>query len=493
MELKLLIKNTSYLVTTKIVKFLIGIVRAKLTAVFLGTTGTGIIAQLTSVVQQMSSFTLMSVNDGLVKQIAENKDKEDFKNKLAYLLKSYIAIITGLTLICLVLLFVFSEEITVYVLGNIKYHDYFIIGLISFPILIVNSISFALLKGHKEIKYIARSELLVIVIDFILFVPLIYFWGITGAVVFVPLSLLTILIVNNYYARTKVLKRYAVYTRDVFSAVISTRAVKELFVFAGVGLTAGIALIVSEIACRAVVVKELGIDKIGIYGPLIAWANLFTGFIMPSLRTYLYPRFSETKSDAEVSGILNDVLRLVSFLMIPALFLSIPIRYKIIPIFYSNDFISAGDYLPWHFLGNLFYFWMYALRTPLSPTGRIKTHGIIVIVMSLLDFGVVYFFVPLLGLYGWMLKFIISPILFFALILVYLRKLMDFKIETRNKYIMLYVLVGALLIIGIDEFIISDYKFNLLIGMLLTGLSFWLLSATERKIIINKFRSMMTS
>ncbi len=491
MELKILIKNTSYLVTTKIVNFFIGVVRTKLIAIFLGTLGAGIIAQLTSIVQQMSIFTLMSVNEGLVKQIAENKDKESFRSELAYLLKSYIAIITLLTVICLIFLFVFSEEITIYVFGDLKYQNYFIIGLISFPVLIINSISFALLKGHKEIKYIAQSELIVVVIDFILFVPLIYFWGITGAVIFVPLSLVTILIVNNYFARTKVLSKYILNYKDVFSATINRKAIKELFVFAGVGLTAGVSLIISEIACRAIVVTKLGIDQIGIYSPLIAWAGLFTGFIMPSLSTYLYPRFSEAKSDAEVSGVLNDVLRFVSFLMVPVLFLSIPIRYKIIPIFYSNEFISAGDYLPWHFIGILLFLWMYALRAVLTPTGRIKTHGIIVIIMSLLDFGVVYFCVPLFGLYGWMLKYIASPVLFFVIILVYLRKLMGFKIEKRNKYIMYYVLFGSLLLIVFDKFVFNDYKLNLLIGMVLTGLSFWLLSDTERKIIINKFRSVM--
>lgn len=488
MELKLLVKNISYLVTTKIVKFLIDVVRAKLIAVFLGTLGAGIIAQLTNIVQQMSSFTLMSVNDGLVKQIAENKDKEGFRSKLAYLLKSYIAIIALLTAICIIFLFIFSEEITIYVFGDLKYHNYFIIGLISFPVLIINSISFALLKGQKEIKYIARSELIVVVVDFILFVPLIYFYGITGAVIFVPLSLLPILIVNHYYARTKVLNRYALHLKDVFSAAINRKAIKELFIFAGVGVTAGVSLIVSEIACRAVVVTKLGVDQIGLYSPLIAWAGLFTGFIMPSLSTYLYPRFSEAKSDAEVSGVLNDVLRLVSFVMVPVLFLSIPIRYKIIPIFYSNAFISAGDYLPWHFIGILFYLWMFALRSTLTPTGRIKTHGIIVILISILDFGIVYYFVPSLGLYGWMLKFIVSPVLFFAIILVYLRKLMGFKIETRNKYIMTYVLLGSLLIIGLDECTIIHYKLNLIIGILLIVLSFVLLSETEQKIIINKFK-----
>ena len=489
MELKILVKNTSYLVSTKIVTFLVGIIRSKLVAVFLGTVGAGIIGQLLNIVQQMSSFTLMGVNDGLVKQIAENRDRKDFVNKLAYLLKSYIAIIASFATVCLIFLFLFSKEITIYVFGDLKYFNYYIIGLISFPVLIINSISFALLKSHKEIKYIARSEVIVVVCNFIFFVPLIYLWGIKGAVIFVPLSLITILIVNNYYARVKVLKRYSLLTKDIFSASINKKAIKELFVFAGVGLTAGVSVIVSEIACRSIVVTKLGIDQIGIYSPLIAWAGLFTGFILPSVSTYLYPRFSEAKSNEEVSGVLNDVLRLVSFLMIPVLFLSIPIRYQIIPLFYSKEFISAGIYLPWHFIGILFNLWMYPLALVLTPTGRIKTYGVLVFIMSILNFAVVYYFVPLYGLYGWMLKFLISPILFFVFYFYYLRKEINFRIENRNKYIMIYTLVISLLIIAIEKYLKSDYKINLLIGVFFTGISFRFLSNSERNLLVSKLKT----
>ena len=216
---------------------------------------------------------------------------------------------------------------------------------------------------------------------------------------------------------------------------------------------------------------------------------MFTGFILPSVSTYLYPRFSEAKSDEEVSGVLNDVLRLVSFLMIPVLFLSIPIRYQIILLFYSKEFISAGIYLPWHFIGILFYLWMFALRAVLTPTGRIKTHGVTMVVMSLLDFGIVYFLVPCFGLYGWMLKFIVSPVLFFIFFYFYIRKLINFRIEKRNKYIMIYLLVISLLIIAVDNYLISDYRINLLIGVFLTGISFWFLSSSERNFLINKLKT----
>ena len=86
MELKLLIKNTSYLVFSRIIKFLVGVLRAKLIAIFLGVVGAGIISQLTMITNRMSQFTLLGMNDGLVKQIAESRSEILFKNKLAVLL-----------------------------------------------------------------------------------------------------------------------------------------------------------------------------------------------------------------------------------------------------------------------------------------------------------------------------------------------------------------------------------------------------------------------
>ena len=65
MEFKTLLKNTSFLAGTRMVQFLTGLVRTKLIAVFLGTIGTGLVAQLTFVTQKMSQFTLLSMSEAV--------------------------------------------------------------------------------------------------------------------------------------------------------------------------------------------------------------------------------------------------------------------------------------------------------------------------------------------------------------------------------------------------------------------------------------------
>src|SRR4030043_484254 len=94
MELRKIIKSTSYLISSKIVQFLIGIVKAKIGAVYLGTTGIGIYTQVNNLTSMISQLTLLSMNDGLVKQIAQNREKKNFKDILSGLIKSYAILIT---------------------------------------------------------------------------------------------------------------------------------------------------------------------------------------------------------------------------------------------------------------------------------------------------------------------------------------------------------------------------------------------------------------
>jgi O-antigen/teichoic acid export membrane protein len=487
MELKILFKNTVYLVATRVVKFAVGFIRAKMVAIFLGTLGAGIIVQLDQLTQALTQFSMLCMNDGLVKEIAESdKDESGFKQKLAGLIKSYIIMVTLILVLVFAISLYFSRAITVYFLGDIKYYGYFIIGLVSFPVLVINSISFAILKSFKQIKYIARSELIVLIINILIFIPMIYFWGLTGAVIYIILSLFILFIVNQYYAQKIVLSVIKISLKDIIKAKISRKAINELFVFAGYGLTAGMAATLAEIVTRSIVVTKLGINQIGIYSPVIIWSSLFTGFILPSIGTYLYPRYCECKSDIELTGVINDSLRFVTLLMIPILLISIPIRYQIITIFYSKDFTTAGNYLPWHFLGTLFFLWMYVLLQAMKPTGRIRTEGIVTILGCVLDLAIVYYLVSKIGLYGFMLKFLVSPIIIFVYYIYYWKKQIHFKLEIRNLLIMGYAVLSTIFLILIEQFAISNFKINFVIGALFMGVAFLILDKTEQNYIIKK-------
>jgi O-antigen/teichoic acid export membrane protein len=481
MELKKIVKSTSFLVISKTIQFTVGIIRSKLAAIYIGTIGVGVFSQVSYLVTMISNLSLLSMNDGLVKQIAEKKDSEGFKEQLKGLIKSYSILIVLASSIAIIICIIFSKQLTIFFIGDEKYLLYYLFGITCIPITIANSLSFALLKSYKATKYISRSNITSSIITLLFFVPLIYLFKTTGAVISVAINFLVLLIVNNLQVRIHILSQIGMKFKEVFKSKIDKKYTKDLLYFAFYGATTGLLLLVSESICRSMVVNKLGIEKFGIYSPITAWSNLLSGFILPSLSTYLYPRFSECKTNAEISDILNDSLRLVSFLMAPFLFIAIPYRLIIIPIFYSREFIEAGNFLPYHFIGMLFYMWWYALALVLTPTGRIRTYSIFIFFMALTNLITVYLFVPKFGLYGWMLKFIISPIVFYCLFFSYLRKEITFTINNSNLFIMIYLLISSFILILIDS---SKLKYFL--PILFIGLCYFFLTRNEKQYLIKK-------
>ena len=142
MEFKTLLKNTSFLAGTRMVPFLTGLIRTKLIAHFLGALGTGLISQLTFLTQKMSQFTLLSMSEAVVKQITESKNSPKSIQLINSAYKAYFLLVGFFMLLSCILLYFFSEYLTIYVFGDISYISYFYIGLFSFPILILDSIPF---------------------------------------------------------------------------------------------------------------------------------------------------------------------------------------------------------------------------------------------------------------------------------------------------------------------------------------------------------------
>jgi O-antigen/teichoic acid export membrane protein len=492
MEFKVLVKNTSYLITTRVFSFLSGIIRSKLIAVLVGVVGAGIISQIQVISQKVSELTLLSMNDGLVKEISETKGDHDFREKLLVLLKSYIFLISIFSVIAIVLLLLFSNKLTFYFFGNNSYRGYYLVGIISFPILIINSISFSLLKGFKDIKNIARSEMISLLVNLLFFLPLIYYLKIMGGIIYIIISFISIFVMNRFYARKTILKKNNISGTEILKSKINPIVLKKLFVFVGFGLTAGMSGILVEIISRIFIVNKLGIESIGIYSPIIAWSSIFTGLILPSIYTYLFPRLSEIKDDKIIVGILNDTLRLVTLLMLPVLFISISIRFEIIPLFYSKAFISSGNYLPGHFLGLLFFLWMNTMAMAFTPTGRIKIYTLFVLLINIVDLLVVVIAVPKFGLYGWMLKFIISPILFYFVYLLYYRKKIAFKLARKNNILMLYTLAGFITIYLIDFSFKFTIIWRLIISLVLTCSTIILITKEERKFLKEKINLVWT-
>ena len=445
MEKKTIAKSLILLSTPKVLKFIFGIIRAKFVAVFLGTAGAGIMDQLLNILKNISVFTSAGLPDGMVVQIASANANNAAKSEISNIIKTFAFTVGVITIIVYGLGFLFSLELTQYVFGGIEYHNYFIIGFSALPIMILSSSSFAIIKAYKRFKSLMFAELIIIGANFVSFIFLIYFYKLTGAVIYVTLSFLTTFFVYYYIAQKKILKKVGINIMDIVKAKFVVQRFKVLLTFTGAILTAGVYEIFVDVTTRSFVVNSIGVDKIGIYSPIVLWAGLFTGFILPSLYIYLFPRISEAKSNKEITSLVNDVFRLMTFAVLPFVLIGITSRNYIIPLFYSSEFQEAGIYLPFHFVGIFFVIYNYCFAQIFAPTGRIKFIVLFSILHNTLTLALVYYLVPNYGLWGWCARFFITPIFISTIYYIFWYKTIKFRFLKENWILLIFVIIISFL------------------------------------------------
>lgn len=487
MELKILAKNTMMLASPKVLKFAIGILRSKFIAVFLGTAGAGIIDQLHYTISQIRNISLSSLPDGMVKMIAEQNGKGLDIQKISGIIKTYILMVIPLTIIMTGLGYFFADEITMYVFGNIEYKIYFQIGFIAFPVTILTTTARAPLKAFKEVKSFAIAEMIVILLNLIIFLPLIYFFKIPGGVVYVTLSFVTAFFVTYSLMRKNVMKKYGFKFSDIREAVFSKDYFKQLMAFMGVGVIGGTYFIFTEISTRSIVVNELGIDKLGLYSPITSWARLFVGFILPSVYTYLYPRLSESKTDEEINGVINGVIRLITFVALPFIIVGISIRDWIIPFFYSMEFSEATVYLPYHFSTLAFFIWSSILSQLFYATGRLKSFLFFGLILNSISLFLVYYLVPKVGLYGYLAKFTVVPVLMMITYFVFWKLEIGLKLKRENMIIMAYAVLCSIVLLVLKDTVI----YLQVAGVILILTMILLLKTDERQFIVKKIKGIL--
>lgn len=485
MEIKKLAVNASLLASTRFFEFFAGLIRIKLSSILLGVKGVGVVEQLTFFAQQSATFSLMSLSEGFVKQISEGKGKGDIHKLLCTTLKCYLSLISLLTCLVVVLLVIMATFLTPYIFGDLQYLNVYYAAVLCLPMLIINSIPFAILKAFKSIKEIAKARVFIVIINLSILIPLIFFWRLDGAVVYVIISYIITFGVNFYFAKKCYLNEYNISFDKIMSAKLSKDYIRELLVFSGFGVSVGLFAIVSEFVIRSAVVESLGVESIGLYSPVIMWASMLTGIVLPSFSTYLYPRFCELESSSEITSLINDGLRLGTFALIPFVFLAIPTKFLFISLFYSSEFIESAKFLPYHFFGLLFYVWWYVFSQSLTPTGRIKQHGIMLFCFYVLNMLIVMLLIDTLGLYAYTAKFLIGPVCIFCLYYVYCKYSMSFSFSYQNIVLMLYALFCTITIIFIDLF--SPYpEINYCLSPLLVICTYFFLNKKEKSFLISR-------
>lgn len=482
MALKELTKNTFILSLPKVISFFLKLVRAKLNAIYLGTVGVGIVNQLNEVTGNLGRFSTLSMNVGAKKLIIEYNKNDNKRAEipkvnglfgLASLILVAIFFITGLF---------FLEELSNYFLSN-QPKGLFLAAFLVFPLITLRTVPQTTLTALMEFKTLAKTEVAVTVTSFLVYIPLIIFFGIQGAVANIVITNILFFAGFSYFTFYKLAKKRGHRLISFKNLRIDKSSIKEFVTISSVNTLLGIYATFCELSIRGILASNLGMDKIGIYAPIIAWSGFFSSFFVPALVQYIFPKYGSCETNEELISVANDGFRMVSFVILPFVLIMIAFNDLLIPIFYSKDFSGASLYLPVHFIGIFFWTWMRVLKQIMIPTGRIKQLVPFAFAESSLYLLVVFIFVDNIGLWSWTLRFSLIPLLLFAAYFIYLSKAIKFRIFTRNAFLMLYGLTASGLVYYITMNFVEKYLFRGAIVVSLIFILYFFMRKSEKELL----------
>jgi antigen flippase len=112
-------------------------------------------------------------------------------------------------------------------------------------------------------------------------------------------------------------------------------------------LAAGVAL-----AIRSIIVRDLGLDANGIYQAAWGMSGMFAGFILGAMGADFYPRLTAVADDnTAVNRLVNEQTEIGILLALPGIMATLTFAPWMMRIFYTDEFITGGELLPWFVLG----------------------------------------------------------------------------------------------------------------------------------------------
>ena len=341
-------KATSLFGGVQVFNIIITIVRSKFIAILLGPVGMGIAGLLTTTTGLIGGLTNFGLGISAVKNVAAaHHTGDNTKISVVVGVIRRLVWITGfLGAIATIILSPWLSQIT---FGNHKYTLAFIWISVT---LLLNQISTGqnvILRGTRQLKYMAQASLLGSIFGLIISVPIYYFFGIDGIVPAIIITSVASLMLTWYFSSKVKIDR--------------TKITRETIVNEGKGmLTMGFMLSISGLIpmgtsylIRIFISNTGGVDQVGLFSAGFAMINTYVGMIFTAMSVDYYPRLAGVAHDnKKCSELINQQGEIAILILAPILTVFIVFIQYVIILLYSNRFVAVNNMIQWAALGMYF-------------------------------------------------------------------------------------------------------------------------------------------
>jgi PST family polysaccharide transporter len=336
-------KTTGVVGAVQIVQLAFGLVRNKLIAYFLGPAGLGIWSLYLSLTEMMQSASSLGLEKSGVKQVSQNQHDEYKKNLT---IKVVQVSISFFSLLCSISVAIFAEEFSESLFGTADYK----IGIwVCSSVIFLNAITNAyrsILNGLSEIRKLAISQLIGILVGNIIVFSLIPFFDLS----IFPIYFLIIAIsafTPTFFAIKKLqIPIIKIPIAEAFQTLSMLMKIGFAFWMSAVFMT--FVTYMTNIFLK----ESLSIEAVGIYQASWTISNLYIGIILSSMGVAFFPQICKLINNNEKStNAINQQIELSLLISLPfviGIYIFAPI---LLTLLYSAAFAEGASIIRWQILG----------------------------------------------------------------------------------------------------------------------------------------------
>lgn len=409
--------------------------------------------------------------------------------KLVYTyIKAFSTRVVILTCALMIIFIIFSPQLSLLLVENSDFFLILIIILLAAPFTVTYSLVEPYLKAKGEINTIVKVSIISNIVPFLILIPLIIYFGISGVSYYLLLYGCFPIIIFLFF-----------FNRNFFKKIKSSNETLELEKKKSI-LKVGIVSLISSflfqfsiIYIRKFSINSFGIENTGIYQSLLSLSTNYFTFIYVFLANYSLPKLAVVTSNSEISDEINNNFRLLLFILIPIVIIVFTYREFIIQLVFSNSFASASNYIFFQLVGDIFRAFGALFGLWLVPMEKLKVLIAVDFIMNFLLISLPYIFFNFfhLNIVSLPVTYLISFFIHFLLLFLFTRRSLHFKFTPRNlNNIVISFAVFIISFIAASYFVFYGY---FLIPVLLIIWTWFFLETEERKSLMNKALSILQS
>jgi enterobacterial common antigen flippase len=340
-----ILRSSAIIGGSSVVTVVLGIIRTKVMAVFLGPSGIGLVGIFDSIIQLARTLACLGIDSSGVRQVAEAHGTGDIRRvSVSVICLRKACLLLGL--IGSVGLYALRYRVSKWSFGDQTHAE--AIGWLSLAVFlsVVSAGQSSLLQGFRKIWGIAFIKIASAVCALLFSVPIIYFWGARGIVGYLLVVYVSTVFSSWWLARQIDVLRCASPWREQFAQF------RCMAKWGGVFLATGSITTFVSYATRALVSRYIGLDATGQFQAAFALSSIYVGFILAAMGTDFYPMLTAKASDNRLCNrLVNEQISVSLLAGIPGIVCTLMFAEPIVKILYSGKFSLAAEILYWQMPG----------------------------------------------------------------------------------------------------------------------------------------------